>query len=95
MQHVEGQSIVGLITRPVGDLYPGRETELFGHRVGDGGLIGEGGYDGGNQTGIEAVVVEQRVRQTLVLKVPQDAFGETGDGGLHLAGEFHGDVVAG
>ena len=95
VEHVERQGVVGLVATAIGDGRAGLQPQLLGGGGADHALLAERGHDVGYQAAVEAVVVEQELCHAVLLEVPEHAFRQSADGGVHRARQAHGQIVAG
>ena len=95
IEYVERQGVVRLVAGAVGNRRAGAQSQQAGglrvHRA----LQAEGRHGLGDEALVEPVAGEQFFREAVVLEIPENAFGESRNGGAHFAREPHGDVVAG
>ena len=94
LQYVQRQGVVGLVAAAVCYRCAFCQTCLLRCCLAYRALNGEGRHDVGNDVLGESEVVEQHLCGLLLLEVPHHAFRQSADGGVYLAGELHGEVVA-
>ena len=93
-QHPEGESVVGLVARPVRNRCAGLQAQLAGGGGREAPLLAKRGAEGGDEGGIDAVIVEQIAGKRVFAEVPEHPFGEAGGRRMRLARQAVGYVVA-
>ena len=94
LEDIEGQGVVGLVSGAVGDRGTFGEAQFFGGGAADPALLGERGYDVGEDVPAEAEFIQQEIRHASFLEVPEHALGQAAHGRAGRSAEFQGDVVA-